>query len=181
MTRIVKILKDKSGNSMIFAAVTALAIIMMASVVFESIRLSIIVSGVRDALEKAAIQIATANYDELFNGLREGYSGAYDYTDLGWHQKIDTDNIYSILERELGVNESKGIYIKYAGDKLEYKLSNVSLNIVNAPLAPTNKETANKFNVEAKIHIEVPLSFGWEVLPAIKMNLDVKAEYVPKF
>lgn len=181
MTRIAKILKDKSGNSMIFAAVTALAIIIMASAVFESIRLFIIVSGVRDALEKAATQIATANYDELYSGLREGYTGAYEYTDLGWHQRIDADNIYSLLESELGVTENKGIYIKYAGDKLEYKLSNVSLEIVNAPLAPKNKESANKFNVGAKSHIEVPLSFGWEVLPTIKMNLDVKAGYVPKF
>ncbi len=55
------------------------------------------------------------------------------------------------------------------------------MNIKNAPFAPSNTDSANKFLSEATIELEVPLSFGWESLPPMRITLHVKAGYTPKF
>ena len=38
-------------------------------------------------LQSAVISVATANYDDLYNGLREGYSGGYKFTSLEQWQR----------------------------------------------------------------------------------------------
>lgn len=44
---------------------------------WEYSRLNIVGFGVRDAVQAAITQVCTDNYDQLYNGLREGYSGGY--------------------------------------------------------------------------------------------------------
>jgi len=176
------LLKEKRGNAMPLACAIVMSLIIIFSAVSEYMRLQIIAKGVRDALQTSIISVATENYDDVYNGLREGYSGGYTLSPLNrWESRIDTGDVYNYLDNLLGLEKHGAYHIKLAGKEVEYKLSELKVNIVNTPLAPSNTDNLQKFQSEAYIHLEVPLSFGWDKLPPLEIDLKVKAGYTQKF
>ncbi|MDA3845705.1 MAG: hypothetical protein PF505_04045, partial [Vallitaleaceae bacterium] len=73
----IKVLKNKDGNVAIQAVVVVLVLLLVFSVVSEYLRLQMIAQGVRDAVQSSVISVASENYDVVYHGLREGYSGGY--------------------------------------------------------------------------------------------------------
>lgn len=177
-----RILKEKKGNALPLACAIVMSLILIFSAVSEYMRLQIIAKGVRDALQTSVISVAAQNYDDVYNGLREGYSGGYKLSSSDkWESKLDTGDVYTYLDNLLGLEKDGAYHIKITGKEAEYKLSALKVNIINTPLAPTNPNGLQKFESEAYINLEVPLSFGWGKLPSLKINLKVKAGYTPKF
>jgi len=72
MQKILGTLKNRRGDGNLLAIVIVLAILLTASGIWEYMRLMIIATGVRDAVQSSIISVATTNYDEVYNGLREG-------------------------------------------------------------------------------------------------------------
>ncbi|SHH69593.1 hypothetical protein [Desulfosporosinus lacus] len=175
------LLKNKGGDGSLIAVVIVISILLISSSVYEYIRLTIIARGVRDAVQSSIISVATTNYDEVYNGLREGYSGGYSLEGSSWDESLDTGDIYSQLDSTLGLTRQNGKHVKYARETLEYSLWGLNVAIINAPFAPSNADSAGKFLAEATLELEVPLSFGWESLPPMCITLHVKASYTPKF
>ncbi|MDT8716046.1 hypothetical protein IAI10_05220 [Clostridium sp. 19966] len=177
-----RILKEKRGNALPLACALVLALMIIFSAASEYMRLQLIAKGVRDALQTSIISVASQNYDEIYNGLREGYSGDYTLSssDL-WESKIDTGDVYGYLDKLLGLEKQGDYHIKYTSKEEEYKLSNLKISFVNAPLAPSDPENSKKFKAQAIIDLEVPLSFGWDKLPPLQITLKVDAGYTEKF
>ncbi len=145
----------------------------------EYVRLTIIANGVRDALQASVISVSTQNYDKVYNGLREGYSGGYNKVGGGgWQESLDYGDIYSELNQLLGLNSAQ---TKMIGGDVEYSLSDLSVNIINSPFAPSNTNSSSKFTADARINLQVPLSFGWGMLPPIDITIKTTAGYIPKF
>lgn len=177
-----RLLKEKRGNALPLACAIVMSLILIFSAVSEYMRLQIIAKGVRDALQTSIISVATQNYDDVYNGLREGYSGGYTLSASDkWESKLDTGDVYAYLDNLLGLEKEGAYHIKITGKEAEYKLSELKVNIINTPIAPSSPDSLQKFEAEAYIHLEVPLSFGWDKLPQLKINLKVKADYTPKF
>lgn len=177
-----RLLKGKRGNALLLACAIVMALILIFSAVSEYMRLQIIAKGVRDALETSVIAVASQNYDDVYNGLREGYSGGYTLSSSDtWESKVDTGDVYGYLDNLLGLEKSGAYHIKSSGENVEYKLSDLKINVINAPLAPSNPNDSNKFQAQASIYFEVPLSFGWDKLPPLQINLKVKAGYTSRF
>lgn len=84
MLKTKKILRHTSGNSAPLTLAIILAVIILSCAVFEYLRLMVIASGVRDAVQSAVIDVATENWDDAYNGLREGYSGGYTLSGTDW-------------------------------------------------------------------------------------------------
>ena len=181
MKRMINRLRNRSGEGTLYAVVIVLAVLLIATVIWEYTRLYIIAGGVRDAVQSSIISVATTNYDEVYNGLREGYSGGYALSGATWDETLDTGDIYGQLDRTLGLARHGGRHVKYAGDTLEYSLWGLDVEIINAPFAPTDPESAGKFLAEATIELEAPLSFGWSFMPPMRITLHVKAGYTQKF
>ena len=179
--RILKILRCKKGNMIPLAIVIVLVIVLIACAIFEYVRLNIIAQGVRDAMQSAVISVAAENYDDVYAALREGYSGGYSYGGSSWNERLDLSDVYGRLDGLLGLRRESGIHVKYTGDVVEYRLSNLNVNIINAPFAPSDRNAAQKFLAEATIELEVPLSFGWSALPPMHITVKCKAGYTPKF
>lgn len=156
-----------------------LSILLIASASAEYFRLAIIVQGVRDALQSAVISVATTNYDEVYNGLREGYSGGYLLRGMSWSEQIDYYDVYGRMDSILGTTSSGGYHEKENEEGYEFRFSNLSMTIFNAPLTPSNADF--NFEADVSVELEVPLSFGWQGLPPLKMQVRTKAIYVPKF
>jgi len=177
-----RILKEKRGNALLLACAIVMSLILIFSAVSEYMRLQIIARGVRDALQTSVISVATQNYDDIYNGLREGYSGGYTLSSSDkWESKLDTGDVYDYLDDLLQLEKDGAYHIKITGEEAEYKLSELKVNIINTSIAPSNPDSLPKFQAEVFIDLEVPLSFGWGKLPPLQINLKVKAGYTPKF
>ena len=171
-----RIMKDRSGNAALFAIIIILSLMLMFIVISEYLRLQIIASGVRDALQSSVIAVATENYDEVYNGLREGYSGGYRLSETDqWEEQVDSGAVLTKLSDKLGLIEGT----KYAGGYMEYQLSDLDIQINNAPFAISDNDS--RFEAEAWVTLTVPLSFGWDHLPPMEIRLKVDAGYSPKF
>ncbi len=177
--KIGKILQDKSGNSTPTIIALVLGLLFLICAMSEFFRLMIITQGVRDGLQQAVISVATTNYDETYRGLREGYSGGYRLDGEQWVEDLDYDNVYYHLDSLLGTVWDGSYHVKTQGDNYEYRLSGLRVEIVNTRLAPGN--TAENLEVDARIIIEIPLSFGWGMVPPLTMELRTRAAYMPKF
>ena len=181
MQKILGTLKNRRGDGNLLAIVIVLAILLTASGIWEYMRLMIIATGVRDAVQSSIISVATTNYDEVYNGLREGYSGGYSLDGDRWEESLDIGDVYHQLDTTLGLSQQSGRHIKMAGEDLEYSVWGLDIDIINAPFAPSNPDTAGRFQAAATIDLEVPLSFGWSFLPPMRITLHVEATYIPKF
>ena len=174
-------LRNCRGDGSVLAIVMVLVIVLIASGVWEFMRLHLIASGVRDALQSAIIAVATANYDDLYNGLREGYSGGYELNDDHWDVNIDIGDLYYQIDSTLGLKRQNGRHEKLSEGHLEYSVSGLRIQMFNAPFAPANSESSTRFRTSAEIDLEVPLSFGCQMLPPLRTKLHAEAIYVPKF
>ena len=176
-----KMLRHTSGNSAPLTLAIVLVVIILSCAVFEYMRLMVIASGVRDAVQSAMIDVATKNWDDAYNGLREGYSGGYTLSGTDWVVKLDTGDVYSRLESTLGVKKEGAKYVKYTGPDVEYTLSDLSVSMQNAPLAPASTSGISQLSATGTVDVEVPLSFGWEHLPPLKITMKLKGGFTPKF
>jgi hypothetical protein len=170
-----RLLKNKDGNMAIQAVVVVLVLLLVFSVVSEYLRLQIIAKGVRDAVQSAVISVATQNYDDVYNGLREGYSGGYALYGDSWMTQIDEGAVMNELTLLLGLSYGQ----KFAGGEIEYELSDLDVNVLNAPFAPSSN--SDRFESEVFITLTVPTSFGWEHVPPMVIEMKVNAGYTPKF
>ena len=175
---ILKKLNEKRGNALPLACAIVICLLLLSSTIMEYIRLTIIANGVRDALQAAVISVSTGNYDETYSSLREGYSGGYNKVGGVWRVKLDKGDIYAELDDLLGLDDAHN---KKADNYNEYSLSGLSVNITNPPFAPSNPNASNEFTAEARVTLEVPLSFGWDMLPPLRITVRTTAGFTPKF
>lgn len=161
-------------------AITLVLLIILCGI-SEYMRLNIIASGVRNALEDGIIASVNDNYANVYHGVREGYSGGYRPEVDNFEEALNYGDIYRYLDGTLGTEKSGGKHIKYAGDAVEFTLSGLSVNIRNAPLAPSDPENARRFTADAVIRLEVPVRFGGKILPPMIIDLKVRAGYTEIF
>lgn len=181
MKRLKEIIKCRKGMSYLLTIAVALAIVIISCGAYEYIRLMLIAKGVRDCIQSAVISVATENYNDVYASLREGYSGGYANNGSGFKEQLDLGDIYGRLDSVLGLSRQGASHVKTNDDVMEYRVSNLRVTVINAPFAPSNRDTAQKFLAEATINLEVPLSFGWSGLPSMKITLKCRGGYIPKF
>jgi hypothetical protein len=179
--RLLKIIQDRHGTAFPLVIAVTLALIVILCGVTEYMRLNIIASGVREAIEDGIVTTVNDNYANVYHGVREGYSGGYHPDANDFKEALDYGDIYRYLDDTLGTKSSGGRRIKYAGDAVEYTLSGLSVSIRNAPLAPSDPENARKFTADAVIRLEVPVRFGGRLLPPMVINLKAQAGYTEVF
>jgi len=180
--KIIKLIfRSKTGITYPLVIMIALAIIIVATAAFEYMRLMIIAEGVRDSVQSAIISVSTGNYSDVYASLREGYSGGYVNNGGGFNEQVSKGDVYARLTELLGLQRDGSHYVKYTDGVAEYRVSDLNINIINAPFAPSNRETAQKLLAEATIQLEVPLSFGWAKLPPMRITLHCKSGWTPKF
>lgn len=179
MGKLKKMIKDNKGMSYPLTVALVLVLLMTLCVLAEFFRLSIITYGVRNVLQESVISVATTNYNEVYDGLREGYSGGYFMIGDCWEEILDYGDVYTQLDRQLGTNPDGAYHVKWQRNGYEYRVTNLNVSISNAPFAPDNADI--NFEVDVSVQLEVPLSFGWEALPPVRMTIRTKAAYMPRF
>ena len=175
-----KQLKDNRGNATIMAVSTSLAIVLIMCAVIEYMQMLIITSGIRDAVQSAVVSAVTANYNEAYSQLREGYSGGYQYSDTGFVESIDAGDIYGRLDGLLGLKQEGEQHIKYTPiGQREYTISDLQLDFENTSLAQNHAD--KNLNTAVRICVTIPIRYGGRELMPLRLDMQVRASYTPKF
>lgn len=181
MKRLTTILKSRRGTGFPLIIAITLSLLLIFCGISEYMRLMIIASGVRNAMQSAVISAVNDNYNNVYQGAREGYSGAYQPSSSSWTSRINYGNIYAAMDSSLGTHQSGSSHVKKAGSSEEFALSGLSVTVQNAPLAPSNAGSSQKFLVEATVNLTAPVSFAGKILPPMQIVVKTEAEYMPKF
>ncbi|ADY54433.1 MULTISPECIES: hypothetical protein [Clostridia] len=179
--KIKQILQGKSGSGFPLIIAIALSLVIIFTGISEYFRLVIVAQGVRDAVQTAVISTVNDNYDDVYHGVREGYSGAYQPIAEDFEESIDYGDIYDRLDGVLGLSYSGGYHEKRTPDgKLEFKVWNLEVDIRNAPFA-SGDQASSRFEADSTIMLEVPVSFGGKLLPPMTIKVKTSAGYTPRF
>lgn len=181
MADIKKKLTDKSGSSAPLTLAAVLVVILLSCTVFEYMRLTVIAKGIQEVVQSAMIEVATENWDDAYNGLREGYSGGYVFNGTDWTVRLDAGDVYSRLENTLKIQKQGSKYLKHTGPDIEYALSGLYVSMQNAPLAPSGTNGIPQLTATGTVDVEIPMSFGWGHLPPLKLTLKLRGGFTPKF
>jgi len=181
MEKIKRILQGKSGAGFPLIIAIALSLVIIFTGISEYFRLVIVAQGVRDAVQAAVISTVNDNYDDVYHGVREGYSGAYQPMAEDFDESLDYGDIYDRLDSILGLAYRGGYHEKRTSDgKLEFKVWNLEVDIRNAPFASGDQASA-RFEADSTIMLEVPVSFGGKLLPPMTIKVKTSAGYTPRF
>lgn len=182
MTKKIKqILKDKRASSFPFIIAITLSLVILFCGISEYFRLVIVAQGVRDAVQTAVISTVNDNYDDVYHGVREGYSGAYQPIAEDFEESLDYGDIYDRLDGILGMSYSGGYHEKRTSEgKLEFRVWGLEVDIRNAPFA-SGDQSAARFEADSTIMLEVPVSFGGKLLPPMCIKVKTSAGYTPRF
>jgi len=124
--------RSRSGEGYPMVIAVTLCLLMLFMVIAEYFRVNIIVQGVRDAVQQAVIATVNENYDDVYHSVREGYAaGWFPEGDGEWFESIDAGDIYGNLSYILGLTTDGDGYMKYAGNELEYTLSDLSVHMLS--------------------------------------------------
>ena len=91
---------------------------------------------------------------------------------------IDTGDVYGQLSETLGLENTAGGYQKISDGEVEYTISDLSVVLENNSLGSGQSEG---YTALVEIHLEVPVRFLGNLLPAASMTLHTEAKYVPLF
>ena len=102
-----RVWSNQKGSGVPLSVAMVCVVLLLFCLISEYIRLQIIVSGVRDAVEDAVISVVNDNYAGVYHGVREGYSGGYlPYGDGAWEETLDEGDVYGHLAETLGLQRS---------------------------------------------------------------------------
>ena len=181
MTRLREIMRDQCGNGFPLAIAIALALVIIFCGISEYLRLLIIAQGVRDAVQTAVISTVNDNYDDVYHGVREGYSGGYQPMAGDFEESLDYGDFFGRLEEVLGLSYQGETRVKLTEEgKAEFRVWGLDVDIENAPLASGDR-AGDRFVANCEIELEVPVSFGGQLLPAMRITVATSAGYTPRF
>lgn len=178
MKKIKQLIKEREGTAVPLAAAIALSLVLIFCGISEYLRVFILVQEVRDAVQQAVISVVNDNYDDAYHSIREGYAAGYVPEDGDWEESLDSGDVASSLAKALNLKRKSGSYVKYAGNDAVFTISDLEVTLKNASLRSDGKE---QFLAEASLQLMVPLRFGTEILPPVKVKLITQAEWIPIF
>ncbi len=181
MTQLRRIFTNKQGGSFPLVIATTLILFLLMTVIFQFFRLVIIGQGVRDSLQTAAVSTVTENYANVYHAAREGYAAGYLPAADSFAESIHYGDIYAKLKNVLGLSGANGTYTKTtANGQTEFTLSGLQVDVRNVPLR-SGDNPDRRFEIDASILLEVPISFAGETLPPMRVRIHTTAGYTPKF
>ena len=171
-------LKGNRGDGFPLTIAVTFCLLLVFCGISEYFRVSIIAKGVRDAVQQSVISVVNDNFDDVYHAVREGYAAGYFPSDEAWEESLDTGNVYTQLALTLGLESTGDGYASYAGDTLEYTISDLSVTLSNNGLASGESEG---YLADTTLVLEVPSSLVGKLLPPMRVLLRVQAKYIPKF
>ncbi|SHN87916.1 TadE/TadG family type IV pilus assembly protein [Desulfitobacterium chlororespirans] len=181
MSKLRTLIRDKRGLSYPLVAAIVLSLMMLMMVGYEYMRIQIIASGVRNAVQAATLTVANDNAEMAYGGIKNGYSGGYARSDTVWLPSLNTGDIYAEIDRILGTKPQGGHHVKIADDWKEFEVYGLMVDVVNAPFTPEHTERDKTLFIMSRITLEVPVLFMGNQVDVMMTDLVVSSDYMAKF
>lgn len=172
--------KSERGSAVPLIVAVTLACLLLFCVVVEFMRLYVIASGVKDAMQNAVVSVINDNYNETYHAIREGYAAGYEPMEETFRESLDYGDIYGQLDELLGTQMEGERHIKRnRNGTLEFSLEDLEVEIRNVSLASAGN--GEEYMADARIQLLVPVSLAGEHFPDMRFTIRMKAKYMPKF
>lgn len=170
----IKRLKRNKGMTYPLAVFVILGLLLFAFAIFEVVRLNIIAAAVRDKYQAAIISSATENYKNVYPTVRESYAASVTFNGYSWREldNVTQTKIYNRILSNLNTGERSQCSIAK---------SSIDFTVSPSTIAPSNVYSSQTFDVDGKLVVTIPLSFAWDSLPPIRMNVNVKSQWKMQF
>lgn len=172
-------LKGNGGYSFPLTIGIILSILIVIAGISEYMRINLIIHGIEESVQNAVIAVSIENYDNNYSPLREGYSGGYKIPEDVWIEHVDDGNVAGKLAELLDLEQHGSSYVRRTQQQVEYSLSDLHVVILNTGIAP--ESGARVFEAETYVTAEIPLSFGWDKIAPLDIDLKVKSKYMARF
>lgn len=193
------ILIDKNGkpvkdDAMTFPMILGMffLVLIIFMLVLEYMHFVTVFKQADDAVERSVIAVATQNWDNIYQGVREGFAGANTKEAITdeWTEVLKRDNIMVSAIDIMGLTLDSGNYVKKSADgKILYSIkpTTVHANIINVGI----EESPGVTNVGSKkgliVEVTYDISVAWftptawgDALP-ITVTRTVRTQYKPLF
>ena len=176
---LLKKIKSNSGlASTIISPVSIILGTMFFLIFLEVFKWYLLINRISDTMRQQSIYIMTENYNETYNSLRQGYSGAYT-NDKFFKNIVDYGDIYkrTAFELELVQNGSNYEKLDKSGLVVWY-LSNFSGGIDNPEMLDRN----DNLIVVLTVNLEIPVRVAGFSLPNnLIIPIKTKSKWLNKF
>ncbi|KNZ42413.1 hypothetical protein [Acetobacterium bakii] len=174
-----------AGVSAPVVAVLILIVVMTMCAVYERLRIVTIVSQLDQAVEMSVQGVATENWDNVYQGVREGYAGTYTKDALtdDWEAVMNKEQILDQMNHMIDFKVKGSTWVKEddAGNVLfSMKPKETTVKIINTSLAA---DEGDALTVETTNTITVPWLFLGAMFdaPPIVVERKTVCGYTPKF
>lgn len=171
---------DQRGSGMILAVGLTFLLFAVSTVIIESLRMNSMAEKIRSEVQAATVECCAEQYTDVYNGIREGYSGGYAISNGHWSDDLSPADVYARINEDAGTTQDGDGIAKYAGTSVDYRLSGLSAQITNAPFAPDGTNTS-QLTCTASVDVEVPLLLHWSGIPPMHSRINIESGYTPKF
>jgi|LGVE01.1.fsa_nt_gb hypothetical protein len=153
--------------------------------IYEYLRIVTIVMQLDQVVEISVQGVATENWDEVYQGIREGYAGTYTKDELtdDWEEVMNKEQILAQMKKMIEFKVDGNTWVKEdnAGETLfSLKPKDTTVTIINTELGAAEGEA---LTVETINTITVPWAFLGTMFhaPPIVVERKTISGYTPKF
>lgn len=133
-----------------------------------------ILKYVEKKLDEAVVSVATENWDQIYSGVRDGYSGGHKYYVTRFRESYSSGDVALRLNNYIGADEG----VKYDDNgKIVLKMHDLITQIENVSFRAGN--TLN-FKVKSSVKVRVPFKI-WKSNINIDVEVKAASKYTNKF
>lgn len=174
-------IKEEKGEMLVFAMVFIIVICLVVCGVIEYLRLNLVISKLKEEVNRSVVTCAINNSYAAFGGIREGNSGVYEQNTAGiWEQAVSTQDLTVKLVRELDMVQEHNNLVKYnkATGAISYKIEDISVEIINPEQAAIK---GAEIRFETKYTVTISLSLFNKIVEPISVSCIETAKWKPIF
>lgn len=177
--------KTDPGISSTLAVVLILALLILFTGVYEYLRMVAIVEQVDQAVELSVQGVASENWENIYQGVREGYAGTYSKGKLTdeWEEVMNKDQILEQLKSMIDFQTESGTWVKrdeQGNVMFTLKPKETTVKILNTSISADEGEA---LLVETTNTISIPWVFLDSVYdaPPVEIKRKTVCGYTPRF
>ncbi|HEX3017901.1 MAG TPA: hypothetical protein VHP31_08630, partial [Caproicibacter sp.] len=114
-----RIWNDRRGSGMILAVGLIILLFACAAAIIESLRMNSMAQKIRNEVQAATVECCAEQYTNVYNGIREGYSGSYKNREGSWSEDLSQADVYAQINKDAGTQQDGDSVVKYAGTSVD--------------------------------------------------------------
>lgn len=184
MEKLKEKMKETDGATVFHSVVLFLVFLYIFAIGFEYLRVSLVVSNIKSAYERAVRTVTVENYNETYAGFREevlGVGGQYIGGPEGggeeavpeWEELHDTGDIENELIELLDLQEDENALVNVESG---YTLSDFKVQVKDAV-----DSELHRYEVVGELNLSVAFGIGEILKSQVQIPIQIQTKYSEKY